>query len=261
MAPAAVHDPAVASALREYVQAIADDEFILGHRHSEWTGFGPDIESDVALSSIAQEEIGHARLFYQHLMALAGRSEEDLDVVVFDRPPGEFRSAVLLERPNGDWGFSLVRLVLYELADAVRLDVLSRSPLEGLPDLARTLQREEKYHRLYGETWLVRLARATADSRAHVQRALDQAWAEAPGLFEPTSGEARLLEAGLLAESAARQQERWRQRVVDLLDPLHLRVPDAAPPWGGRRGEHSSDLAPLLDEMTAVRRVEAGARW
>src|SRR3972149_6830418 len=124
----ALQHPDVAQALREYVLAVADDELILGHRHSEWTGLGPDIEPD--------------------------------------RPPEAFRNVVLLERPNGDWGFTIVRLVLYELADAVRLEVLSHSPLETLPALARTLQREEKYHRMYGETWLDRLARATPDSHA-----------------------------------------------------------------------------------------------
>src|SRR3972149_4933117 len=150
----ALQHPDVAQALREYVLAVADDELILGHRHSEWTGLGPDIESDVALSSIAQEEMGHARLFYQQLLALSGQYEDHLDAVVFDRPPEAFRNVVLLERPNGDWGFTILRLVLYELADAVRLEVLSRSPLETLPALARTLQREGKYHRVYGGSWL-----------------------------------------------------------------------------------------------------------
>ena len=257
----ALQHPDVAQALREYVLAVADDELILGHRHSEWTGLGPDIESDVALSSIAQEEMGHARLFYQQLLALSGQYEDHLDAAVFDRPPEAFRNVVLLERPNGDWGFTILRLVLYELADAVRLEVLSRSPLETLPALARTLQREEKYHRMYGETWLDRLARATPDSHAHVQAALDAVWPEALGLFEPTPGEADLLGAGLLAESSARQQQRWRERVVELCGGLDLRLPGGPAAVGGRRGEHSPDLVALLGEMTEVRRLEPGVKW
>src|SRR3990170_699955 len=227
----ALQHPDVAQALREYVLAVADDELILGHRHSEWTGLGPDIESDVALSSIAQEEMGHARLFYQQPLALGGQYEDHLDAVVFDRPPEAFRNVVLLERPNGAWGFTILRLVLYELADAVRLEVLSHSPLETLPALARTLQREEKYHRMYGETWLDRLARATPDSHAHVQAALDAVWSEALGLFEPTPG------------------------------GLDLRLPGGPAAAGGRRGEHSPDLVALLDEMTEVRRLEPGVKW
>ncbi len=261
MAPAALQDPEVAQALREYVLAVADDEFLLGHRHSEWTGLGPDIESDVALSSIAQEEMGHARLFYQHRLVLGGQNEDHLDAMVFDRPPEAFRHAVLLERPNSDWGFTIVRLVLYELADAVRLEVLSHGPLETLPALARTLQREEKYHRMYGEAWLARLARATSDSHARVQAALDAAWPEARGLFEPTPGEAHLLEAGLLAESSATLEERWRQRVFELFGGLDLRLPEGPAAVGGRSGKHSPDLVALLDDMTEVRRLEPGVKW
>ncbi|MGH2452499.1 MAG: 1,2-phenylacetyl-CoA epoxidase subunit PaaC [bacterium] len=261
MVPAAVIvDPEVRHALWEYLLAIADDEFLLGHRHAEWTGFGPDLESDVALSSMAQEEMGHARLFYQQALALAGRREEELDALAFGRPPAEFRNAVLVERPNGDWGFSILRLHLYDLADAVRLEALTRSPLESVPALARTLAREEKYHRVYGEAWLVRLG-AKPEGRAHVQAALDVVWPEAVGLFEPAAGEERLVEAGLLPETAAAQASRWEQRVRSLLDPLALQLPSVPPALGGRRGRHSPDLAALLEEMTSVRRLEPDATW
>lgn len=261
MVPAAViGDPEVRHALWEHLLAIADDEFLLGHRHAEWTGFGPDLESDVALSSIAQEEMGHARLFYQQALALAGRREEELDALAFGRSPAEFRNAVLVERPNGDWGFSILRLHLYDLADAVRLEALTRSPLESIPALARTLAREEKYHMMYGEAWLVRLG-AKPQGRARVQAALDTVWPEAVGLFEPAAGEERLVEAGLLPESAAAQVSRWEERVRSLLDPLALHLPSVPPALGGRRGLHSPDLAALLEEMTSVRRQEPDAIW
>ncbi len=260
MTQAAVRNSAVAEALREYLLAVGDDELILGHRHSEWTGFGPDIESDVALSSIAQEEMGHARLFYLQALALAGRPDEHLDAAVFDRAPEAFRHAVLLERPNGDWGFTIVRFVLYELADAVRLDVLSHGAGETLAPLARTLQREEKYHRMYGETWLARLS-GGADGRARVQDALDATWPEALGLFAPTAGEAHLLEAGLLVESSAGQLSRWRERASEILTASHLRVPTAMPAGEGRHGAHSPDLTALLEEMTQVRRLDPEATW
>lgn len=260
-APAAIGRPEVRQALREHLLAIADDELILGHRHAEWTGFGPDIESDVALSSIAQEEMGHARLFYQQVLHLDGLDNEEIDALAFDRPPEGFRNAVFLERPNGDWGFSVVRLLLYDLADSVRLEVWSRTPLETIPGLARTLGREEKYHRMYGETWLNRLARATPGSHAHIQEAVDAAWGEALGLFEPVAGEAHLVGEGLLMEEAARQEKRWRAQVSELFEPLGLRLPSVPPSSGGRLGQHSPDLAALLDEMTSVRRLEPGATW
>src|SRR5690242_11998827 len=117
-AAAAIGDPVTHEAFREWLLRAADDELIIGHRHSEWTGFGPDIESDVALSSIAQEEIGHARAVYAMIVA---DQEHDADQLAFSRPAGEYRHAILVERENGGWEQSIVRLVLYERYDALRL--------------------------------------------------------------------------------------------------------------------------------------------
>lgn len=247
--------------LSDYLLGIADDEFLLGHRHAEWTGFGPDVESDVALSSIAQEEMGHAKLFYQQALVFAGGRESEVDALAFERRPEEFRNAVLVERPNGDWGFSIVRLCLYDLADEIRLNALARSPLEVVPDLARTLGREEKYHRMYGQVWLSRLAEATPESHGRIQQALDAVWPEARGLFEPVEGEVGLVEEGLLPEAAPAQASRWEERVRSLLQPLDLRPSAASPHLGGRRGQHTGDLTALLDELTSVRRLEPGATW
>ncbi len=261
-ATAAVLEPAARSALAAYLLAIADDELILGHRHSEWTGFAPDIESDVALSSVAQEEIGHARLFYERVCELTGG---DPDTLAYTRPPEEFRNAVLVERPNGDWGFTLVRMVLYDHADAVRLEALAAGTVESLADLARTLRREEKYHLLYGEQWLRRLAQATADSRTRVQEALERAWPEAEALFEPVSGHDALVASGALAAPGTLLAH-WHQVVVPLLQEMGLKVRTPAAGEGGvggagRTGGHSDDLRVLLDEMTSVWRSEPGAKW
>lgn len=252
--------PELRSVLAASLLAIADDELILGHRHSEWTGFAPDIESDVALSSIAQEEIGHARLFYEQACLLLGG---DADALAYGRSPEQFRNAVLVERPNGDWGFTIVRMFLYDRADAVRMEALAAGPVTPLADLARQLRREEKYHLMYGEQWLRRLAQATADSRARVQTALDGAWADAEALFDPVDGQDTLTSAGVLRSSRAEQRAAWRMQVQELLEGSGLHVPGGAPRAGvnGRAGRHTDDIRILLDEMTSVWRTEPGARW
>lgn len=255
-------EPAARPALAAYLLAVADDELILGHRHSEWTGFAPDLESDVALSSVAQEEIGHARLFYERVCELTG---SDPDTLVYTRRPEEFRNAVLVERPNGDWGFTLLRMFLYDHADAVRLEALAAGTVEPLADLARTLRREEKYHLLYGEQWLRRLAQATPDSRTRVQEALERAWPEAEALFESVPGEDGLVASGALAASGI-LLARWHHVVVPLLQEMGLKVRNPAAGEGGgegtgRTGRHSDDLRVLLDEMTSVWRSEPGAQW
>lgn len=245
-------------ALAAYLVAVADDELILGHRHSEWTGFGPDIESDVALSSIAQEELGHARLFYERACELTGGEP---DRYAFGRTPEQFRNAVLLERPNQDWGFTIVRMFLYDQADQGRLEALTRGPLRPLAELAATVRREEKYHVMYGEQWLRRLAASTAASRARMQDALTQAWSEALALFEPVPGQGELVAAGVLAHDGATQVDHWRQTVVQALGEVGLKVPEGQPAVGGRSGRHSDDLRRLLDEMTSVWRTEPDATW
>src|SRR5712692_5009336 len=232
----------VRDALAAYLLGIADDELLIGHRHSEWTGFAPDIESDIALSSIAQDELGHARLFYEHAGELLGASPDDL---AFGRQPAAFRNAVLVERPNGDWGYSIVRLFLYDQADQVRLEALVAGSLRPLANLAATVRREEGYHVVYGEQWLRRLAGGPDASRARMQEALNRAWPEALGLYEPVAGQQTLVEAGMVPVPAAEQLVRWQQTVRTVFDEVGLRIPSAGPRdgGGGRTGRHSEDLS------------------
>jgi ring-1,2-phenylacetyl-CoA epoxidase subunit PaaC len=237
-APAAVQDDAVRTALCGVLLAWADDELILGHRHSEWTGFAPDIESDVALSSIAQEELGHARVLYEQVAAATGTTP---DALAFGRGPQAFRNAVLV--------------------DAVRLADLAAAPLGPFAALARALQREEKYHLLFSDAWLVRLARAGHEASARLQAALEAAWPDALGLFEETDDHAHLVASGLLPAGASAQRGRFEGAVRPRLEELGLRPPLAAAATGGRRGRHTAALHALLEEMTSVWRTDPAARW
>ena len=261
----AIADPSVRAAFREWLVRIADDELVIGHRHSEWTGFGPDIESDVAMSSIAQEELGHARLFYEQV---AGDDPGGADRLAYGRAPDDYRNAVLLELPNQGWEFSIIRLALYEAYEGLRLGLLARCGQEPVAGLAATLGREERYHGLFASTWLERLAGAphgdaggTAGPRAKVQAALDAAWPYALGFFETTEADEVLLGAGVLTQPAAQQRESWEAAVRPLLARCHLTVPVAAPRDGGRRGLHTADLTQLHREMTEVWRSDPEARW
>jgi ring-1,2-phenylacetyl-CoA epoxidase subunit PaaC len=138
---------------RQLLLAIADDELVLGWRDSEWTGIAPVLEEDVAFSSIAQNEIGHARAIYQLLA-------EDADALAFDRSPGEYRSSQLVElRFVPDWARTIARRVLYEAADELRLQSLKASRDSAVAGLAAKIDREEAYHRMHAEMWHERLGR------------------------------------------------------------------------------------------------------
>ncbi|HZD86855.1 MAG TPA: 1,2-phenylacetyl-CoA epoxidase subunit PaaC [Gaiellaceae bacterium] len=204
---------------------IADDELVLGWRESEWTGIAPLLEEDVAFSSIAQNEIGHARALYQLL-------SEDADALAFDRPPGEYRCAPLVELRLLDWAHTIARRWLYETADEIRLGALKDDPDPEVAGLAAKIDREEAYHRMHAEMWHERLR-----DEPRFREAVEELWPYAVGL----------LPEQLRAELAARTG-------LDLPGDTVLR--------GKERGSHTDELAELWGEMTMVRRsAPAGAQW
>jgi len=134
---------------------IADDELVLGWRNSEWTGIAPFLEEDVAFSSIAQNEIGHARALYQLVADELGTTADEL---AFDRSPDEYRCSRLVElRLVPDWARTIARHYLYETADAKRLEELKASDDPEAAGLAEKIDREEAYHRMHAEMWFERL--------------------------------------------------------------------------------------------------------
>lgn len=253
-----IADPSVRAAFREWLVRIADDELVIGHRHSEWTGFGPDIESDVAMSSIAQEEMGHGRALYEQIAQDEG---SDVDRLAFGRAPNAYRHAALLEQENDGWEYSIVRLVLYEAFEGARLRLVAASGQEPVAGLARLLAREERYHGLFAETWLTRLAGGAPEGPARVQAALDAAWPDALGLFEATPADDVLLQAGVLTVSPTAQREAWTDAVRPVLDNCGLTMPAAAAREGGRRGVHTPAFDRLLAQMTEVWKSDPEARW
>jgi ring-1,2-phenylacetyl-CoA epoxidase subunit PaaC len=135
---------------------LADDELILGWRNSEWTGIAPMLEEDVAFSSIAQNEIGHARALYELAARELGTTADEL---AFDRSPNEYRCSKLVQlRLVPDWGRTIARHVVYERADQERLEALKSSDDAELAGLAAKIDREEAYHRMHAQMWAERLA-------------------------------------------------------------------------------------------------------
>jgi ring-1,2-phenylacetyl-CoA epoxidase subunit PaaC len=159
--------------VRQGLLEIADDELVLGWRDSEWTGIAPVLEEDVAFSSIAQNEIGHARAIYQLL-------SEDADALAFDRDPGEYRCSQLVElRFVPDWARTIARRVLYEAADQQRLRQLMQSDDAAVAGLAAKIDREEAYHRMHAQMWHDRLR-----DEPRFRQALEELWPYALGLVE-----------------------------------------------------------------------------
>ena len=139
---------------QQLLLAIADDELILGWRDSEWTGIAPLLEEDVAFSSIAQNEIGHARALYELVARERGTTADEL---AFDRSPEEYRCAPIVELRLLDWEKTIARHYLYEQADAKRLERLKAFDDSEIAGLAAKIDREEIYHRMHAQMWHERL--------------------------------------------------------------------------------------------------------
>ena len=269
--------------------ALGDDELILGHRHSEWTGFAPHIEEDVAFSSIAQDEIGHAAAFYGRAGEFTG---DDPDRIALGREPGEYRNAILCERENQEWSYTLARHWLYDTADDVRLTALASTSDDRLRSLATKLRREERYHLLHAEMWMRRIAHGPVEGRSKLIDSLTRAFPEALGLFEPFQTEQACLRDGLLPMSSDDMRRQWLERATKTLDELGL--PTVISPrrdqaaeflasssgdliagaddgagasvgvttgFGGRSGHHSDEFHSLWETMTSTYRAHEGATW
>lgn len=245
-------------ALAELLLTLADDEFVLGFWDSEWTGIAPMLEEDVATSSIAQDEIGHAKAWFELLAEL---TDDDADQIAFGREPEAYRHAALMNHPRTDWAFTVARRFLYETADAVRLEALSRSSHPGIAGLAAKMRREETYHLLHWSAWMRRLAEAP-QTRERLVTALERLWPDAEAIFTPLSGEAALVEAGVLPENLATLRSGWHERTAAELGALGLPVPagDATVPGEGR-SKRTDDFRWLWGEFTSVARADPGATW
>ncbi len=239
-------------ALAAYLLALADDELILGHRDSEWTGHAPILEEDIAFANLAQDEIGHAILWYGLVRDLGG---PEPDLLVFFREPAEYRNAQLVELPNGDWALSMLRQYLFDAAEAQRLPLLATSTYAPLAAAAAKIRTEEIYHLRHTRAWIERLAQGTAESQRRVQAALDRLWPFAVQMFQPLTAETDLA-AELLVPEPDVVQHGWQQAVVPFLGSIGLRVPEAAEPAVASRADHSPHLADLLTDMQSVARLE-----
>lgn len=280
----------MSQALVSLLTALGDDELVLGHRHSEWTGYAPHMEEDVAFSSIAQDEIGHAAAYYSIAAGVTGGSA---DAIAFGRDPGEYRNAIVCERPNGDWAFTLARHWLYDNADDVRLAALEQSSHGDLAALAHKIRREERYHLIHANTWVKRIVRGPVEGRTKLVDAVSEAYVEALGLFEPIEEEAAAVSEGLLPVPSAELLARYVERMAAALDALGMPAEAQRPTeqaaefeasssgdlietegsavvsaptapavaMGGRSGRHTDDFKELWDVMTVTYRSHPGATW
>jgi ring-1,2-phenylacetyl-CoA epoxidase subunit PaaC len=244
--------------LSELLRSMADDEFVIGFSDSEWTGIAPLLEEDVAMSSLAQDELGHASALYGLLGELSGT---DPDALAYDREPDAYRHCRLLDHGRGDWAMTIARRFLYDSADVIRLEALADGTWAPLAELVGKLIREERYHRMHAGAWLDRLARGVGEPRDRLLAALATLAPDAATVFTPLPGEPALVEAGILAAPMSELDNRWRASIAPILSNLALPMPPPARDPERGRLDHGEPFRWLWGEFTSVRRADPGAVW
>lgn len=235
---------------------LADDELVLAERYTEWAVHAPTLESDIALANIAQDELGHGRLWYDLLMDFG----EDERTLIYERDPADFRHATMAELPfaEGDWADAVVRSYLYDVAEDLRLESLAETSYAPLADRIGKVRKEERYHLEHAQNWLDRLA-DDEDGRSRLQDALDRLFPYALTIWEaPKGDDEKAVEFGFQARTQAEMREDWLDTTIPYLESLGLDVPmdegddpdDLLPDELGRDGTHTDHWAALHEEMT-----------
>jgi ring-1,2-phenylacetyl-CoA epoxidase subunit PaaC len=248
------------SPLFDLALALADDALILGHRLSEWSSRAPMLEEDIALSNLALDLIGQARVLYSYAGALEGEGRDE-DKLAYFRGAGGFRNCLLVEQPNGDFAATMLRQLFFATFMQAYYEALQRSTDATLAGLAGKAVKEMTYHVRHASEWVIRLGDGTAESRSRCLEALDDLWSYTGELFEVGAGEPALVAQGIAPDRAA-LRSLWTERVGAVLQEATLPMPGPrGMQTGGRIGRHSEHLGHLLAVMQVLARELPDAKW
>jgi len=248
------------AALINYCIALGDDSLILGHRLSEWCSNGPFLEEDLALTNVALDFVGRARMFYSYAAGLEdkGRDEDD---IAYCRDCRDYRNFLINELPNGDFAFTMARQLMVDVYDMGFFAKLANSGDATLVAIAAKAIKESRYHLRRSEDWVRRLGDGTQESHQRTQRAFNELWVYAAEMFDMSADEHVLLERGIAVDRASLKAD-WQEHMHTILKQATLGIPDDNRTiGGGRDGLHSEHLGYLLAEMQFLQRAYPGQQW
>ena len=244
----------------EYVLRIADTSLIFGQRLSECCGHGPVIEEDIALTNVALDLIGQARLLLSHAGRLEGRGRDE-DQLAFLRTESQYRNLTIVELPNGDFGRTVLRNLLVAAWQRELWQKLTGSSDTELAAIAAKSLKETRYHLQHASDWTVRLGDGTAESHARMQRALDYLWPYTAEFFS-ASDEDSTVEAAGIGVGWPALQAAWDSAVRPVLEVATLKVPADTPFLSrAKHGQHTEFMGHLLTELQYLQRTYPGGTW
>lgn len=259
-----------------YTLHLADNALIIGHRNSEWTGHGPILEQDIAISNIALDLIGQARNLYQYaaqlspdsdlpLLSRRSNSEMTEDTLAYLRDSHEFQNCLLAEQPNGDWGKTILRQFFFSTYQFYLYGRLQHSKDETLAAIAEKAQKEVTYHLRWSAEWVIRLGDGTEESHNRMQQAMDDLWKFTGELFQPAPYEQRLAQQGIGVDLAL-LKPLWDEKINAVLSEATLadesgKRQKAWMQTGGKEGRHTEHLGYILAEMQHLQRMYPDSEW
>jgi len=247
-------------ALFHYTLRLGDTNLILGQRLSEWTGHGPFLEEDLALTNIALDITGTAKslLEYAALVEGKGRTEDDLAYFRSDR---QYYNVQITEQPNGDYAKTIIRQAMIDCFDLYFFQELAKSKDETLAGIAQKSIKEVTYHLRHTASWVERFGDGTEESHERAQTAVNALWQYTGELFEMNEVDEILLKEGIAVDLNVVKQK-WEQYITELLQKSTLAKPENVfMQTGSRKGIHTEHLAYILAEMQALPRMYPDAKW
>jgi ring-1,2-phenylacetyl-CoA epoxidase subunit PaaC len=275
-------DPGNKFHLWSYILHLADNSLILGQRNAEWTGHGPVLEQDIAITNISLDLIGQARNLYQyaakiynemdaaekeHARRLVPRSwasfdrELEEDDLAFLRDENQFLNLQITELPKGDWAFSILRQFFFSAFQFLQFRELKRSADAEIAAIAEKSLKETAYHLRWSGEWVIRLGDGTEESLSRIKNALNDLWMFTGEMFEPAEFEMSSSLKGITVDPSSLKNE-WLEKVRSVFDQANLELPVQT--WhqsGGKHGRHTEYMGFLLAEMQTLQRAYPNSTW
>lgn len=246
--------------LIDYLLGVADNYLILGQRLGELCGHGPNLEPDIALTNISLDMLGQVRSFYQYIAQLKGDKSSE-DDIAFLRKEREYKNVLLVEQPNTDFGYVIVRQFFFDVYNRMFLTTLQQSADETLRALAFKGIKEASYHERFSGDWLKRLGDGTQESKKRVQQSVNDLWIYTDELFHTTTADDAMIVAGV-APDMLQLREYYYEKVGELLSIATLDIPEVEYfQKGGKEGKHSEHMGYILSDMQYMQRAYPGSKW
>lgn len=248
------------NSLFEYTIRLADDSLILGHRMSEWCGHGPILEEDIAMTNIALDLVGQATSFLKYAGEVEGKGR-DQDTLAFLRYDREYKNALLVEQPNGDFGMTMMRQFLFDAFRKPLFERLQNSTDKQLAAIAEKSLKETKYHLKHSSEWVIRLGDGTEESHRRIQDSLDTLWRYSSELFYSDEVDVEMQKLGV-APNMSEVFDDWNTTTHAVLKEATLQIPTNN--WkheGGRKGLHSEHMGHILSELQYMQRAYPNMEW